>query len=72
LQNNQSLDKIDLSDNELKDKHGIFILKYIKIQAERRDNDLWELGLRQRRAEGHLQKLTKCYNMQNIYEDRFG
>lgn len=52
--------------------HGIYILKFLKIQAERRDKDLWELSLRQNQAENHLKKLVKSLNMQTFYEDKYG
>jgi hypothetical protein len=38
----------------LTDAHGDIILAYIKKQAERRDNDLWEMSLRMAEAENHL------------------
>ena len=41
LINNESLEKIDLSDNQIKDSDGLFIIRYIKIQAEKRENALW-------------------------------
>jgi hypothetical protein len=31
LINNESLEKIDLSDNQIKDTDGLFIIRYIKI-----------------------------------------
>lgn len=46
LLENQSLDVLDLSDNDLTNAHGIMILKFIKTQGERRDRDLWTLSLR--------------------------
>jgi len=63
---------LDLSDNDLKDQHGSTILKFLKVQAERRDKDLWELSLRQSQAESHLKKLVRSLNMVNTYEDKFG
>jgi hypothetical protein len=64
LLENKSLEVLDLSDNDLNNAHGIMILKFIKIQGERRDKDLWTLSLRQRRVEEHLKSLVKSLNMQ--------
>ena len=44
---NNSLEKIDLSDNELDDDHGAYILIYLQKQVEKRDFELWWLSLRQ-------------------------
>lgn len=46
LNNNDSLEKLDLSDNDLHDAEGLFIVRYIKLQAEKRENALWRTGLR--------------------------
>ena len=51
LQHNQSLRTLDFSDCNLTDAHGDIILAYVKKQAERRDNDLWEMSLRMAEAE---------------------
>jgi len=64
LLENTRLEVLDLSDNDLTDAHGIMLLKFIKIQGERRDKDLWALSLRQRRAEEHLKSLVKSFKMQ--------
>lgn len=70
LLENKSLEILDLSDNDLTNAHGIMILKFIKIQGERRDKDLWTLSLRQRRAEQHLKLLVKSLNMQTPEIDK--
>lgn len=41
LIDNESLEKLDLSDNQIKDQEGIVIVRYIKLQAEKRENALW-------------------------------
>ena len=43
---NESLEKIDLSDNQIKDSDGLCLVRYIKLQAEKRENALWQTGLR--------------------------
>ena len=43
---NDSIEKLDLSDNQIKDHDGIFIVRYIKLQAEKRESALWMTGLR--------------------------
>jgi hypothetical protein len=56
----------------LTDAHGSVILAFIKKQAERRDNDLWEMSLRMAEAEAHLKQQTKILNMSYVNEDKFG
>ena len=43
---NESIETINLSDNDLNDQEGLFIVRYIKNQAEKRENALWRTGLR--------------------------
>lgn len=43
---NATLEKLDLSDNDILDQDGLAILRYVKKQAETRDNALWMTGLR--------------------------
>lgn len=43
---NESLETVNLSDNDLNDQEGLFIVRYIKNQAEKRENALWRTGLR--------------------------
>lgn len=43
---NESIETINLSDNDLNDQEGLFLVRYIKNQAEKRENALWRTGLR--------------------------
>lgn len=72
MQNNQSLRTLDFSDCNLTDAHGDVILAYIKKQAERRDNDLWEMSLRMAEAESHIKQQTRILNMSYINESKSG
>jgi len=72
LTHNQSLRTLDFSDCNLTDAHGDIILAYIKKQAERRDNDLWEMSLRMNEAESHLKMQTRVLNMSYINESKTG
>jgi len=72
LQHNQSLRTLDFSDCNLTDAHGDSILAYVKKQAERRDNDLWEMSLRMAEAESHLKLQTRILNMSYINESKSG
>ena len=57
LVENQVLETLDLSDNELTNAHGIMLLKFIENQGTRRDKDLWQLSLRHRKAEKKLKEI---------------
>jgi hypothetical protein len=46
LNENDSIQKLDLSDNSIKDTDGIHIVRYLKLQSEKRENALWMTGLR--------------------------
>ena len=46
LGENDSLQKLDLSDNYIGDNESTSILRYIKMQAEKRENIIWMTGLR--------------------------
>jgi len=48
------------------------ILAYIKKQAERRDNDLWEMSLRMAEAESHIKEQTRILNMSYINDSKSG
>ena len=45
--NNTSIETIDFSDNDLTDLHGEYISTLIKTQSEQRDNQIWQMSLRQ-------------------------
>lgn len=47
LVTNSSLEKLDLSDNNISDSDSIYIVKFMKEQGEKRENTLWIAGLRQ-------------------------
>lgn len=57
-----------MSDNELKDVHGTYLVKLVKTQCDRRDLDLWECSLRQSKAEDVMLSLRRSYQMTNTYE----
>ena len=54
LQNSDSIQKLGLSDNELSDENGLYVIKMIKFQAEKRDRTQWLEGLRQPKPEDNL------------------
>lgn len=41
LSENSTLETLDLSDNLIRDQDGLFIVRYMKLQAEKRENALW-------------------------------
>jgi hypothetical protein len=43
---NDMIERLDFSDNGINDAEGLHIVRYIKKQAETRDNALWMTGLR--------------------------
>ncbi len=43
---NNTIEKLDFSDNEIKDGDATSIVRFIKRQAEYRDSALWMTGLR--------------------------
>lgn len=53
LMDNGVIEKLDLSDNDISDHDSLNIVRYLKKQAEARDNALWMTGLR------HSNKDTK-------------
>eukprot|EP00347_Sterkiella_histriomuscorum_P006772 403351487 len=56
---NNSIEKLDLSDNNLQDQDSIHIVKFMKEQGEKRESTLWKTGLR------HGELETKSFNVQN-------
>ena len=54
VQHSDVLQKLSLTDSELNDEHGLFILNLIKFQAEKRDRTQWLEGLRQPKAQENL------------------
>jgi hypothetical protein len=46
FQQNMNVQTLDLSDNELTDEAGLFILSMIKFKAEKRNLVNWSDGLR--------------------------
>jgi hypothetical protein len=48
LQVNNSIQTIDLSDNDFLDQHGQLLCSWLKAKSETRDQELWALSLRQR------------------------
>ena len=53
---------MDFSDNELTDNQSQIVCDFIKLQAELRDQQLWEVSLRARQIEQHLKQKIKAYN----------
>lgn len=43
---NDSLVRLDLSDNQIGDHEGLIIVRYLKLQSEKRENAIWMTGLR--------------------------
>ena len=68
---NDSIQKLDLSDNDLKDDAAIFVLSMIKSQNERKNNNIWCDGLRDRDKvhENSLEKIIPIVNIQTIDHD---
>jgi len=70
---NESLEKIDLSDNQIKDSDGLFLVRYVKLQAERRENALWQTGLRHHDVDNHaastIEKSISHEKLTNIVSD---
>ena len=65
---NNTLERLDLSDNEIEDKDAQGIVRFIKRQAEYRDSALWMTGLRHSRydqEEDHLVNLIMVPNSPN-------
>ena len=52
---NQSIETLDFSDNDLSDKHGEVILNLIKHASESRDDQMFWAGLRQHKPEKFIQ-----------------
>ena len=50
-----NIETLDFSDNDLTDKHGLYIVALIKSQSVKRDNELFTSSLRREVAENHLQ-----------------
>ena len=48
---NEILERLDLSDNEITDNDALGVVRYIKKQAESRDSALWMTGLRHSKFE---------------------
>jgi hypothetical protein len=46
LLQNEVIEKLDLSDNDLGDTEAMHIIQYMKNQAQIRDNALWMTDLR--------------------------
>lgn len=46
LLENTTIEKLDLSDNDISDQNSLCIVRFIKAKAEERDNALWMTGLR--------------------------
>ncbi|CDW87947.1 UNKNOWN [Stylonychia lemnae] len=46
LLSNNSIEKLDLSDNQIGDQESIYIVRFMKQQGEKRENTLWMTGLR--------------------------
>ena len=46
FQKNDTIQSLDLTDNEITDIEGMTVLNMIKFQAEKRDNEIWSCGLR--------------------------
>jgi hypothetical protein len=72
LNENDSLEKLDLSDNSITDTEGVAIIRYIKQQAEKRENSLWMTGLRHSNGSFQVNNLLsqtandKSYRIQNV------
>lgn len=43
---NNSIEKLDLSDNQLSDDDSLHIIRFMKKQGEKRETNLWMNGLR--------------------------
>ena len=43
---NQVIQKLDLSDNDLRDSQGILVCEFLKKVSEKRDDQLWKKNLR--------------------------
>ena len=46
LIDNNTIEKLDLSDNQISDQDSLNIIRFIKKQGEKRENSLWINGLR--------------------------
>lgn len=69
IMENERLEKLDFSDNELTDENVTGILRYIKKQAESRDSALWMSGLRHSKFEQLSSKRTNHSLQQNNFPD---
>jgi uncharacterized alpha/beta hydrolase family protein len=56
---NNTLERLDLSDNQISDADSLNIIRFMKKQGEKRENRLWMNGLR------HSNLEKKSYNVQN-------
>jgi hypothetical protein len=56
IMDNNTLERLDLSDNEINDNDALGIVRYIKRQAEYRDSALWMTGLRHSNYEAKSSK----------------
>ena len=67
LYHNNSIEKLDLSDNDLKDDAGIFILNMIKSQNEKKNNNIWCDGLRDKsKHKDSLERIIPIVNLSTI------
>ena len=65
LQCNTSIQTMNFSDNALVCQDGQIICEFLKHQAEVRDQQLWELGLRGAQVEKHFTKIkAECLREQ--------
>ena len=51
MEDNNSIEVLNLSDNDLTDEHGEVITRFLNKKNEARDLELWEISLRMRLAE---------------------
>ncbi len=59
LVENNTIELLDLSDNEISDVDSLNIIRFIKKQGEKRENSLWMNGLR------HSNLETKSHNVKH-------